>query len=98
MGEAELDWQPVETAPKTGQLIWTKQVLEDGPKLMVFGPYRTVWSTMADDAPMRQWTSGGLDGPIPPDNEYADRKQWLTVDRRKCVPGPTHWAEYARSI
>lgn len=81
------DWQPIKTAPRDGRRIWVKRVYQD--KLVSEG--WAVWGVNSADAPMRRWGYGGLSGPIPPDNEYADTARWLTEGRRYSFPSPTHW-------
>lgn len=81
------DWQPIETAPKDGSVIYARRVYQG--KIIKEG--RAVWGINSADAPMRQSSPGGLYGSIPPDNEYADTPRWLTEDRRYSFPTPTHW-------
>jgi hypothetical protein len=81
------DWQPIDSAPKDGSRVWAKRVHEGH----IVKEGVAVWGINSADAPMRQWASGGLDGPIPPDPEYADTARWLTEDRRYSFPTPTHW-------
>ena len=82
-----MDWQPIETAPKDGSVIYAKRVY--GGETIKEG--RAVWGINSADAPMRGWSPGGLYAPTPPDNEYADTPRWLTEDRRYSFPTPTHW-------
>lgn len=82
-----MKWQSIETAPKDGTLIHAKRVYQG----RVVKEGAALWGVNSADAPMRQWTPGGLEGPVPPDNEYADTPRWLTQDRRYSFPMPTHW-------
>lgn len=81
-------WDPDMTAaPKDGSVIEVKREHEG----RTMGPYRAVWGQYAADAEMRQWGDGGLDAPIPPNHEFADRFHWMREDRQYRVPEPTHW-------
>jgi len=85
-----MDWQTIDSAPKDGTRVWVKRTHEG----RVVKEGWAVWGVNSDDAPMRQWGDGGLDGPIPPDHAYADTACWLTEDRRYSFPTPTHWATH----
>lgn len=83
-------WQPIAKIPneqKDGRRVWVKRVHER--RIVKEG--WAVWDVNCAEAPMRQWDDGGLDGPIPPDTEYADTARWLTEDRMYSFPEPTHW-------
>lgn len=80
-------WQPIETAPKDGRTIRAKRAYEG----CVIKEGLAKWGVNSAEAPMRQWSSGGLDGPIPPDIEYANTPRWVTEDGRYSFPTPTHW-------
>ena len=82
-----MEWRPIATAPRDGSKVWVKR---DHNGILVKEGW-AVWGVNSDDAPMRHWGPGGLDGPIPPDIAYADTARWLKPDRRYSFPTPTHW-------
>ena len=80
-------WQDIETAPRDGSRVWVKRVYEG--RIVKEG--WAVYDSLVADAPMRQWTNGGLYAPIPPDHEAADAGRWSNPDRLHRFPTPTHW-------
>jgi hypothetical protein len=84
-----IEWRyDMENAPRDGRMVYVKREYEG----QIIKEGWAVWGVNSADAPMRQWGQGGLGGPIPPDNAYADKPRWLNPDRRFSFPTPTAWA------
>ena len=81
------EWRTIDSAAKDGTRVWVKRVYQR--RKIAEG--WAVWGVNSADAPMRQWSDGGIYGMDPPDHAYADTERWLTEDRRYSFPTPTHW-------
>jgi hypothetical protein len=83
-----MQWRPIESAPTDGRQVWVKRIFEG----RIIKEGWAVFGSLAANAPMRQWSDGGLGDPIPPDNEAADARRWCNPDRLHRFPTPTHWS------
>jgi hypothetical protein len=81
------DWEPIESAPTDGRPVWVRRVFNGE----VIKEGTAIFAALCPTAPMRQWSDGGLDGPIPPDNASANALRWTNPDRIHRFPTPTHW-------
>lgn len=85
-----MNWQPIETAPKDGTLVWGRH--SRTPDGMACEPFKTFWGVGATHPVEGFQSSDGVLTPSEPNYVVNGGKPWwLSMDGVKLAPRPDEW-------